>query len=337
MLKLNYFYKIIAGVSIIGLMALSGTVSAEIAQGDGDPTEMMPGVTFEKRALNGDTVGVLKADEQGETADDAVATVTADGDFLLPTYLLPGNTIVASNDALESDVMPKQTVTAVQPITAKPVSAAPVQSPKPTNIADELDLLLAQTAAMPAPEAQTTTLAAKPREVSGTIQKSKKLLIPLAAVAPKEPAEPVLPVKVRAVAPSQYADQILTRLEQGGEVPFRMPHEMKITFYPGASAFSGQSLKWIKAFAKTALVDPRLIVEVRVSREDSVLQEKRLSLLISALKAAGLSSHQIFVAVVDRPVDTMLLRAVPRPEAKETVLDKTAEKSRAKARRVTKW
>ena len=116
-----------------------------------------------------------------------------------------------------------------------------------------------------------------------------------------------------------------------------MPHEMRITFYPRAKAFSGQTLKWIKAFALTALQDPRLVVEVRASCAEADLQTDRLKLVQKTLKEAGLSSHQVVINFTDRPVDTMLLLATPHTD-KNMIVDAPRSKKlpRNKAQ-VTKW
>ena len=380
MLKKNIFFAFLSGVSAIGIGLCSVAVSADMAQGDGDPDEVAAIAATEKKENSTDKTGALRADEQGETADNAVATVTADGDFLLPTYFLPGEvtatgtatavgtnrisdeTKTATNEGSAADAFLAQIAAAgfdtsdvggksavPAPLTTARVSAEGTQSTTPvapreaapaTDDADDLEALLAAAAAVPVVTDVSTHV--EPSEptpgVQGEIKKSKPLLVPLAPVTETvATAEPTLPPRIRAVAPSAYADDILAALDNGGKVPFRMPHEMKISFYPGESSFSGQSLKWVKAFAKTALLDPRLIVEIRASCQDAALQDKRLLLIQNALRGAGLSTHQIKVVFVERPVDTMLLRAIPRPEAGEIVSETDLKKSASKNRRVTKW
>ena len=76
---------------------------------------------------------------------------------------------------------------------------------------------------------------------------------------------------------------------------------------------------------------------MRASCAEAELQDARLALVKAALKNAGLSTHQIVVNYTNRPVDTMLLRAVPRQETQEVVVmskDQTMPKNMSK---VQKW
>ncbi len=389
MLKKNIFFTFLNGVAIIGVGLCSASVWADIAQGDGDPNELISLQLTNKNEKNAPAVGALLDDERGETSENAVATVTADGDFLLPTYFLPGETSVVTS--LEQGMTTAEVaVPAVVPVSSvdmsvsqekvavsKPVvsvsSSTVTEVPSmakggalvsvvsevvekkeadttnntvknvPLNSVDDLNALLASVA-----DVQTvsdvsidSSKTVSETGVQGEITKTKPLLIPLtskkAEVQKDKVVEPELPIRARAIAPSTYADDILMALERGQGVPFHMPHEMKITFYPNASSFSGQSLKWVKAFAKTALLDPRLVVEIRVSRQNAPLQDKRLLLIQNALQGAGLSTHQINVVVVDRSEDTMLLRAVPKPQIDEIVSEKDLKKGVDKRRRITKW
>ena len=389
MLKKNIFFDFLNGVAVIGIGLCSTSVWADVAQGDGDPNELISLQLTNKNEKNAPAVGALLDDERGETSENAVATVTADGDFLLPTYFLPGETSVVtsleqggtSSDVVAPSVVPVSSVDVSIPqekvVASKPVvsvssstvtevssvaKGAPFVSVVsevvekkeadttnnavknvPLDSVDDLNALLASVA-----DVQTvsdvsidSSKVVSETAVRGEITKTKPLLIPLTskkADAQKDKTvESELPIRVRAIAPSTYADNILTALERGQSVPFHMPHEMKITFYPNASSFSGQSLKWVKAFAKTALLDPRLVVEIRVSRQNAPLQDKRLLLIQNALRGAGLSTHQINVVVTDRSEDTMLLRAVPKPRVDEIVSEEDLKKGVDKRRRITKW
>ncbi len=349
------------------------------ALADGDPAER---------------AGQLLPDETNAVSEEAVATVTADGEFLLPTYLLPGETATvtrttrveqvyeqqpAANPNTQPNTQAQPVPTAVPTVPGAEVRFAPVQDTTATQNVQKVPMQPA-TAVIPAVRVQVkqpqtpialgtghaaTPLAAcqtptcptcpacpavagtqtsgtdqaKPTSEQTTAQQTppKKLLIPLAPVPKQETAEAYLAPKERFVAPSEYADQMTTRLKNGEDLPFLMPHEIRITFYPRVSSFSGQTLKWIRAFATAALQDPRLVVEVRASCAEADLQEERLKLVRAALQGAGLSTHQIVVNYTNRPVDTMLLRAIPRPAASEivrTTRDKPMPKSMSQ---ITKW
>ena len=85
MVKHKFFFTSAIGICMILGALCAYPVCAELAQGDGDPNE----------------TAELLTDEKEDTAEDAVATITAEGDFLLPTYLLPVEGETASNDMLE--------------------------------------------------------------------------------------------------------------------------------------------------------------------------------------------------------------------------------------------
>ena len=104
-----------------------------------------------------------------------------------------------------------------------------------------------------------------------------------------------------------YADELLEATEQGKDVFFSAPREVRIKFYPGQSNISAQAIKWIKSFALKVRDDPRLVVEIRASEEDWPLQRKRLALMLQIILEQGVSRHQIVIYRSARSVDTVLL------------------------------
>ena len=337
-MRYKFLYKsIISSVLASGVLFITPAAFA-----DGDPMELdeIQIVEFEKNEKN-----TLLPDEENIQTEDAVATVTADGDFLLPTYLLPGDTATIERTTTVEQVYEtprvireKEVVVPVAVADAlKTATASEETDKKIVYEEDELEELLKQT--MPAPVLKLGE-GHKVKEAKKVAQPvpPKKLLIPLAPVPTVQPDEgEVLPVKERVITPSGYADKMVDSIKADEKLPFLMPHEIRITFYPDASTFSGQSLKWIKAFALAALKDPRLVVELRASCANADLQDARLTLVKGALQSAGLSTHQIVVNYTNRPVDTMLLRAVPRQEIMETVVTKKDQKLPKHMSRIQKW
>ena len=105
----------------------------------------------------------------------------------------------------------------------------------------------------------------------------------------------------------EYADQLWEATQQKKPVFFSVPREVRIKFYPGHSNLSAQALKWIKSFAVKVRDDPRLMIEIRASKENWVLQSKRLALMLQAILELGVSRHQIIVYKSERSEDTVLL------------------------------
>ncbi|MDR2902780.1 MAG: hypothetical protein LBU87_06735 [Lactobacillales bacterium] len=297
--------------------------SAEIAQGDGDPSE--------DGAKNIDLeIANLLADETDKTADDAIATITAEGDFVIPTYLLPVDPVTPTPVS--------KTAKATALLKDDAIKQTQAQTKSQLQTQATIDNLLAATKE-PAP--QTSKIA--PRNLGTGNRKTnvaavqKPLLIPLAPVSEiQKDTDGVLEAHQRHVIPSDYADRMLETLNQGGQAPFIMPQEVKVTFYPNATEFSGQTLKWIKAFSKAALTDPRLVVEVRMSTTNPEIQSKRLLLVKNTLLSYGLSTHQIQVAYTKRPKDTLVLRNISKPENTETIVQKT-KAGRKTTQKTKKW
>ena len=337
--------KLYSSIFSISCLVFTFAVSAHA---DGDPADLIQTDFMAEETVGvTNSAGNLLPDEQVAPPEEAVATITADGDFLLPTYLLPGETATVERTTTVEKVFekrPPQMATMAVPVAQETVVSQ--KTTTTTTTPDDLQILAQPTESVTPPaiqapasqSAQTSSIEptepeTEPKEVAAP----KKLLIPLAPVPKVALPEPDLPAKERVIVPFEYADQMAESLKSGEPVPFKMPHEIRITFYPRASAFSGQTLKWIRAFALAALQDPRLIVEIRASCAEAALQDARLKLVKGALAGVGLSSHQIIVNYTNRPVDTMLLRAVPRPEPAETVLTKKDIKLPKSMSRVKKW
>jgi len=313
-------------VSMICLIGMLGCVVPAFA--DGDPSEIAIQEIDTKTSVV-EMGNELRPDEQAAPAEGAVATITADGDFLLPTYLLPGETANVERTTTVEKVYEQPAVQQTQNQVVEQQEVVSKTSKQIIQQDDELEALLRQTMA----DKNLGSGSQYARQAETT----KKILIPLAPLPEVEKAEPTLPPHERAIVHGDYANQMVGSLKSGEPMAFKMPHELKIMFYPKASAFSGQTLKWIKGFALTALEDPRLVVEVRASCAEAHLQATRLKLVKDALKGAGLSTHQIVINYTNRPVDTMLLRAVPRVETEELVLTKKDQKLPKSMSQVRNW
>lgn len=331
MVKQKLFFTSALGICMI-LGALNMyPVRAEIAQGDGDPNE----------------TAELLTDEKDDTAEDAVATITAEGDFLLPTYLLPVEGETASNDMIEvkegDSTKTTTTKTTTTKTTTQELPIVLTSSTKTTSpaLAEDIniDIDVASLSATAAGTTQSTSGRA-PKQLgtghttggttttttSSRVTKTARttpILIPLAPLPEAPAVEPTPDKYVRHVVPSEYADQFLSASAQGEKPGFIMPQEIKVSFYENATDFSGQTLKWIKAYAKSALADPRLVVEVRVSNQDPEIQYKRLALIRNTLMSNGLSSHQIRMIQTNREPNSLVLRTALKTDPKQTVVTKS--------------
>ena len=227
----------------------------------------------------------LLADEQGPTAPEAVTTETANEDFLLPTYVAPGE----PESVAQTAVVPSE-IDILNEIfgSPDPVPAATEQIVK-------------------RPIQQTFS----PRT---GVEKTKEseILTPLAPL-PIIPTDILIEPKKQAFKQSRYVDQALA-MATTPPSGLAMPREIRITFYPGQSTFSAQALKWAKSFALRVVNDPKLLVEIRVSEQSWKVQEKRLRILSQVLKETGISAHQIRVYKTARDENSILMGYAYNPE-----------------------
>ncbi len=372
----------------------------EIAQGDGDPDEIIP-------------QNHQNASDNEETDDEDVATITAEGDFLAPTFLLPvqeeapltvetiKDTKVASVADKNSETITTTTTTittttttsqdlpiynvsqskvvetSVPSQTDKPAQAPVLNmskeannTPKPVVVAEKTVLPkivpadikpVASEPTLPVREARDigsgyanrtiapvpldktvkpatpTTPAPQPVKIAQKpIEQDRPILIPLAELPKATPKEPDIETPTRKIIPSEYADRMLSAVSANTRPDFIMPQEIKVSFYKDATAFSGQTIKWIKAFSLTALNDPRLIVQVRLSNCSPDIQYKRLQIVKNTLIGNGLSPHQIQIVTTNRPADSLILRTIEKPEYARQSIRKSGSGKRVE-KRTTKW
>ncbi len=88
-----------------------------------------------------------------------------------------------------------------------------------------------------------------------------------------------------------------------------LPTEMKLSFQPGRAEISGQTLRWIEAFAITASKDYDIFLEVRIGKTQSLkLQDKRLNLLYHILTSKGVSPRKIKIVLTSREPNSFIIR-----------------------------
>lgn len=353
---LNSTLASLLGLSLLCTSAVADSNIPELAQGDGDPAEVLPELPIEttlptepvlaeqntKESISEESEPIveneLKQDEQFETAEDAVATITAEGDFVVPTYLLPIEPATSAQDINDDEVEVVTTTveTITMPVLSQNASLAaskkivvPVLKTQEEvlsqiNEGNGLNKIKEQEEVKVEIDEEPLSDNAVIEDEKSLAAPKKPLLLPLAPIKElkKDDIGQVDPRPQRRIIPSDYADQVVAALERNEKVPFIMPQEVKVTFYPNAVDFSGQTVKWIRAFSLAALSDPRLVVDVRISTQNPEIQAKRLPLVQNVLLSNGLSPHQIQITYADRPSDTLILRNIIKPEAYETVKTK---------------
>ena len=90
-----------------------------------------------------------------------------------------------------------------------------------------------------------------------------------------------------------------------------MPTEMRLSFQPNRAEISGQTLRWIQAFAKRTAEDKNTAIEIRIDGTSSMeLQQKRLNLLHNILTNKGVSYGKINTVFTNREPNSFIIRTV---------------------------
>ena len=108
-----------------------------------------------------------------------------------------------------------------------------------------------------------------------------------------------------------------------------LPTEMRLAFQPNRAEISGQTLKWVHAFANKVNEELGLVLEVRIDRNSGTeLQQKRLNLLSNILANKGLSSQKVNIIFTSREPNSFVIRAVKMSETRDKLLMKKAMEKR---------
>lgn len=90
-----------------------------------------------------------------------------------------------------------------------------------------------------------------------------------------------------------------------------LPAEMKLAFQPGRAEISGQTLRWIQAFANKAAEDPDVILEIRIDKNSSyALQQRRLDLLHTILNSKGIDGEKVNTVFTSREPNSFIIRTL---------------------------
>lgn len=97
-----------------------------------------------------------------------------------------------------------------------------------------------------------------------------------------------------------------------------LPTEIRLSFQPNRAEISGQTLKWIRAFAKKAADENNVGLEIRIDGSHSFeLQQKRLNLLYNILTINDVPYQKINTVFVDREPNSFVVRTVKIMNEKE--------------------
>ncbi len=361
--KLSLLASMYGLISCTTVLGLTQPVFAnyQIAQGDGDPTE----ISVQEQ---------LEAAQKLADEEENIATLTAEGDFLVPNYLLKTADGSAEEALYEDEETPPvaeepeiKISKRVSHVSSQKNYDLPIVKINQTElipVSEQMEVekrltgstkqtqqiynkAVKRNSNYPSNNSNTdnpirlkknssfsfqgqddeinSILLGSDEETNTVSEKKKPLLLPLKGtkkVSEKQTQnDEYYPQPVLKSYSSAFADKILEAAKTNQELPLIMPMDLKVTFYPNATEFSGHTVKWLKAFSYKALQDPRYVIEVRLSKENPLLQQKRLFVIQKILANAGLSAHQLVIDYVNRPQDSLVLRMAkkePTPSVKSS-------------------
>ena len=92
-----------------------------------------------------------------------------------------------------------------------------------------------------------------------------------------------------------------------------VPKEIRLSFQPNRAEISGQTLKWIQAFALKAAKEVDAVLEIRMDGTSSmVVQQKRLNMLYNILLNKGVEYSKISTVFTAREPNSFVLRMLQR-------------------------
>ncbi len=90
-----------------------------------------------------------------------------------------------------------------------------------------------------------------------------------------------------------------------------MPTEMRLSFQSNRAEISGQTLRWIQAFAGRAADSDTTGLEIRIDGTSSMdLQQKRLNLLHNILTSRGVEFNKINTVFTNREPNSFIIRTI---------------------------
>ena len=90
-----------------------------------------------------------------------------------------------------------------------------------------------------------------------------------------------------------------------------LPAEMRLSFQPGRAEISGQTLRWIQAFANKAAEDDNIVLEIRIDKNSSyALQQRRLDLLHTILNNKGIGEGKVNTVFTSREPNSFIIRTL---------------------------
>lgn len=118
----------------------------------------------------------------------------------------------------------------------------------------------------------------------------------------------------------------------GGKI---LPTEIRLSFQPNRAEISGQTLKWIRAFANKTIEEPSTGLEIRIDGTSSpLMQQRRLNLLQNILGGEGVDFNKVNTIFTSREPNSFIIRTVRLNNATKDMPEK---QNNARNNNYTQW
>lgn len=178
-----------------------------------------------------------------------------------------------------------------------------------TPVEDEADITTPKTppANEEKPEAETTEAIPTDMQPSGFMNKISSIFNKTAQSVSDATDAVIEKAKAQKNALSKKRSKNKNKNKELGI----MPTEMRLAFQPNRAEISGQTLRWIQAFASKTAQTPGMMLELRIDGTSSTkLQQKRLNLLYNILTNKGVDYSMINTVFTSRDPNSFILRTV---------------------------
>ena len=157
-------------------------------------------------------------------------------------------------------------------------------------------------------EPQTPT---EEKTEQGTAPQKNKILASLGAIF--SPASQAEEESKKAASKEEQASALKQAREKKKSSPLGkiMPTEMRLSFQPNRAEISGQTLRWIQAFATKAAENNNMTIEIRIDGTSAMdLQQKRLNLLQNILTDKGVAFSKINTVFTQREPNSFIIKTI---------------------------
>ncbi len=160
-------------------------------------------------------------------------------------------------------------------------------------------------------EEETPLTVSPPEETAEQTSEKPTILRALNSVFGKQSSEEEInQARERALAKAKIKRSISQKGKQTKRLSI-MPTEIRLSFQPNKAEISGQTLRWVQAFAGKIAETPSAALEIRIDGTSSTaLQQKRLNLLYNILTNKGLDYSKISTVFTSREPNSFVLRTI---------------------------